>query len=120
MSDSFPFEIRFLESIHRQDPEDLTVMEMLAGWYTKYGQIEEGRALDEKIVQLDPENPVSHYNLACSLALQNKKGEAVEQLRISLEMGYKDFNWLMQDPDLKALHNEPRFSALLSEFQISG
>ena len=34
-----------------------------------------------------------------------------------LQHGYDDFDWLMKDPDLKNLHANPAFSALISEFQ---
>ena len=117
MSDETAFEISFCESILRHDPKNLTVMEMLAGLLTKVGRIDEGLSLDERIVELDPDNAISHYNLACSLALKKRAGDAIAALRTALELGYDEFDWLMQDPDLTGLHAYPAFSALISEFK---
>lgn len=118
MDSDLQFEIDFCHSILLRAPQDLTVMEMLAGLYTKAGRIDEGLELDRKIVELDPDNAISHYNLACSLALKNKPADAIAALRIAMEQGYSDFEWLMEDPDLASLHENPSFSALLSEFQV--
>ncbi|MEX0326869.1 MAG: tetratricopeptide repeat protein [Puniceicoccaceae bacterium] len=118
MDSDLEFEIDFCRSILRRAPHDLVVMEMLAGLYTKVGRIDEGLELDRRIVELDPDNAISHYNLACSLALKNRANDALAALRIALEQGYNDFEWLMDDPDLTSLHENPSFSALLSEFQV--
>lgn len=118
MSDTFQFEIDFCRSILKRDGKDLDTLEMLAGYYTKAGRIDEGLELDRKLVRLDPDNAVSHYNLACSLALKKRSRAAMNALRKALEKGYRDFNWIMQDPDLSNLQEEPSFVALLSEFQL--
>ena len=118
MNEEHHFEIEFCRSILRRDRENLGVMEMLAGYFTKAGRIDEGLELDRAITRLDPENPVSHYNLACSLSLKRHKREALDVLRVALEKGYADFVWMMKDPDLKNLHDDPGFSSLISEFQI--
>lgn len=118
MSESFDFEIEFCRSILKRDPGNLPSMEMLAGFCTRAGRIEEGLEVDRRIVELDPDNAVGHYNLACSLALKQRHEEAVEVLRTALEKGYKDFDWMLEDPDLKSLHEHSGFSALIAEFRI--
>ncbi len=117
MKNKYQFEIEFCQCILKRDPEYLPVMELLAGYLTKSGLIDAGLAIDRKIVELDPSNAISHYNLACSLALKHLEGEAIESLRTALQQGYDDFNWLMKDTDLQNLHDNPAFSSLLSEFQ---
>ena len=117
MSNTYQFEIEFCHSILKRDPKDLVTMELLAGFCTRSGLIDEGLDWDRKIVDLDPENAVSHYNLACSLALKNRADEAIERLRVALERGYRDLSWMLKDPDLTNLHNNPGFSALVAEFQ---
>lgn len=113
------FEIEFCRSILKHEPESLQVMEMLAGYCTRAGQIDEGLEWDRKLVQMDPENAINHYNLACSLALKRRAEEAIERLRIALEKGYRDLSWIREDPDLKPLHEHPGFSSLLAEFSQS-
>ncbi|MFP4282797.1 MAG: TPR end-of-group domain-containing protein [Opitutales bacterium] len=112
------FEIEFCESILRQGSEYPEVMEMLAGYYTRAGRVDDGLALDQKLVALEPDNATAVYNLACSLALKDRKIEAVERLREAISKGYDDFKWLMKDGDLRSLHAFPPFQALLAEFQI--
>lgn len=117
MKNDYQFEIDFCKSILKHDGKDLATLEMLAGYYTKSGQIDAGLELDRQIVQIEPEYAVGHYNLACSFALKRRSQEAIEALRNALEKGYRDFSWIMEDPDLRNLHEDPAFSALLSEFQ---
>lgn len=117
MENDFHFEIAFCRSILSRDSRNLPVMEMLANYYTRAGRIDEGLLLDQKIVAMDPENSIGHYNLACSLALKRRQHEAIESLRVALQQGYDDFDWMMKDPDLKNLHENPAFSALISEFK---
>jgi len=117
MEDRHQFEIEFCHSILKRDPKDLTTMEMLAGLCTRSGRIDEGLEWDRKIVSLDPENAVGHYNLACSLALKAFDEEAVDHLRTAMEKGYRDFEWMEEDPDLENLRENPSFHALLAEFK---
>ena len=117
MNKDFNFEIDFCKGVLQRDPDNLSVMEMLANYFTRAGRIDEGLILDQKIVALDPKNSIGHYNLACSLALKHRQFEAIESLRVALQEGYDDFDWLMKDPDLKNLHDNPSFSALISEFK---
>lgn len=112
------FEIEFCESILNHDQDFLEVMELLAGLYTRAGRFDDGLALDQKLIVLEPENPTAHYNFACSLALKERKPEAVARLRIAIEKGYDDFTWMLKDPDLKGLRDFPGFQSLLDEFQI--
>ncbi len=114
----FTFEIAFCEGILREDPQNSDVIELLAGYYTRTGRIDDGLALDQKLVRLQPGNATAHYNLACSLALKERKAEAVELLRAAVLKGYTDFQWMLEDPDLKSLYDFPAFASLLSEFEI--
>jgi predicted Zn-dependent protease len=119
MSKDFSFDISFCESILRRDPDDLPTMELLAEKLTRAGRLDEGLALDRRIVLANPDNAVSHYNLACSLALTNRTRDAIKALRTAMEKGYREFSWLMEDPDLRRLHDLPEFSALIAEFQTA-
>lgn len=113
------FEISFCESILKQNPDDLPTMEWLAERMTRLGRLEEGLELDRRIVRANPENALGHYNLACSLALTQRGQDAIAALRSAMEKGYRDFKWLMEDPDLLTLHDLPEFSALIAEFQAA-
>lgn len=111
------FEIGFFESILRRDPNYTEVVEILGGLYTKAGRIADGLKMDRKLVRLLPKNATAHYNLACSLALSKRKTDALRSLKDAVKLGYDDFDWMSQDPDLDGLKKHPEFKKLLSKLK---
>jgi len=111
------FEIGFFESVLKRDPSYTEVIEILGGLYTKHGRIADGLKMDRRLVRLLPSNPTAHYNLACSLALVKRKTDALRSLRQAIELGYRDIEWMQQDPDLEGLKNDPGFKVLLEQLK---
>lgn len=111
------FEMAFFESVLRRAPQYTEVIEILGGLYTKHGRIADGLRMDRRLVRLLPENATAHYNLACSLALMKRKGDALRALQRAVELGYRDFDWMAQDPDLEDLKEQPEFTALLEQLK---
>ena len=108
------FEIRFFESVLRRAPHYANVVEILGGLYTRQGRIADGLKMDRRLVKLQPKNPTARYNLACSLVLSKRKTDALRELRLAVALGYRDFDWMLQDPDLEPLKQHPEFQALLA------
>lgn len=115
MKEDFQFETQFFESIYRRNPGDYRVVEVLGHLYTRQNRIDDGLRMDRRMVRLRPEDPLSHYNLACSLALKMRKRDAIQSLRRAVELGYRNSDWMLEDPDLEDLKGEPEFEALLAE-----
>jgi hypothetical protein len=111
------FEIGFFETVLKRNPSYTDVIEILGGLYTKHGRIADGLRMDRRLVRLLPSNPTAHYNLACSLALVKRNAAALRSLRQAVELGYRDFDWMQQDPDLDGLKNHPEFIALLDQLK---
>jgi hypothetical protein len=65
--------------------------------------------VDEQLARLQPSDPITHYNLACSYSLTGKFHQAIAALDIALNLGYRDFNWLARDPDLGAVREHPLY-----------
>ncbi|MBI5691770.1 MAG: hypothetical protein HZC55_16925 [Verrucomicrobia bacterium] len=107
------FEIAFYESVLRRSPHYVQVVELLGGLYTRQGRIADGLRMDRKLVRLQPTNPTAHYNLACSLALSKRRSDALRVLHRAVALGYRDLDWMQQDPDLDPLKDHPEFQALL-------
>src|SRR4051812_15748092 len=101
------FEIAFFEAVLRREPDFVEVVEILGGLYTKQGRIADGLKMDRKLVKLQPGNATAHYNLACSLALSRRKSDALRSLQQAVSLGYRDFDWMQQDPDLEGLKHHP-------------
>jgi hypothetical protein len=111
------FEMRFFESVLSRDSSYTEVIEILGGLYTKHGRIADGLKMDRKLVKLQPANATAHYNLACSLALSHRNTDALRSLRQAIALGYRDYDWMMQDPDLEELKQHPNFVALLEQLK---
>lgn len=111
------FDIQFFESVLRRDPGYAQVVELLGGLYTRHGRIADGLKMDRKLVKLQPANPTARYNLACSLALSKRKSDALAELQRAVALGYRDVEWMLQDPDLDGLKRHPDFQALLQTLQ---
>ena len=111
------FEIGFFESVLKRDPSYTDVIEILGGLYTKHGRVTDGLKMDRRLVRLLPANATAHYNLACSLALMKRKADALRSLRHAIQLGYRDFDWMQQDPDLEGLKDHPSFLSLLQELK---
>ncbi|MGE5750229.1 MAG: tetratricopeptide repeat protein [Gemmatimonas sp.] len=68
-----------------------------------------------RAVQSDPSNPLMLYNIGCLYAVAGKRGLALDHLERAMELGMRNRDWLMTDPDLASLRDDPRFAALLTE-----
>ena len=110
------FEINFFEGLLADSPDFVEALVALAEAYTRKGWHRKGLETDEKITRLCPGDPVAHYNLACSHALLGQLDAAMESLKKSLALGYRDLRHLEQDKDLENLRKDSRLRELLSRF----
>lgn len=108
------WEIGFFESVLKRDPGYVDVVAILGGLYTKTGRIAEGLRMDRRMVKLQPHDATAHYNLACSLALSDRRADALRALERAIELGYADYDWMENDPDLGCLHDYPEFRDLVN------
>ena len=67
----------------------------------------------ERAVELDPRDPVTHYNFACALSLAGKLGRALDELEIAVERGFRDKEHYLADEDLIPLRDLPRFQEII-------
>jgi len=112
-TDALDFDIDFFENLVKQNPNYVQALIPLAQGYTEKGLYRKGLQIDKRLSVLCPKDPVIHYNCACSYALVGQKDEAFTMLRRAIQMGYRDFDHLKKDADLKSLHHDPRFETLM-------
>jgi len=110
--DDIVWEIDFYEGLVVHLPDCIDVLKPLGDNYTQIGRIEEGLAIDLKLVRLLPDDPTVHYNLACSLSLLDNADGAIFALRRAVELGYREIGWMRSDPDLENLRSDPRYPAI--------
>ena len=115
-SDTLHFdEIIFFEKVLERNPGYLQALRSLAEAYTVKGLFQKGLEMDKRLAKLRPEDPLIHYNLACSFALTGQKENALNSLRSAIRLGYRDFSYLKKDRDLKMLHDDPAFKDLFPQ-----
>jgi tetratricopeptide (TPR) repeat protein len=100
-------EIQFLEGIVKRDPGYIDALQILGDDYTKRGKYLSGLKVDQQLSDLRPRDSLVFYNLACSYSLTRNFNEAAEALEMAISLGYRDFSWLAEDPDLAALRRQP-------------
>jgi len=105
-------EIGFMEGIVRRDPSYVEALQILGDGLTRYGRFQEGLEVDERLAILRPNDPMVVYNLACSYALTKKYAQAAESIDLAIDLGYRDFKWLSQDPDLRGLRRTAHFKRI--------
>lgn len=105
-------EIGFLEGVVRRDPTYFDAWLLLGDDYACRGRYRDGLTVDLRLCDLQPENALAHYNLACSYSLTGQPERAVRTLARALELGYRDFRWMRRDPDLKNARRHPLFAAI--------
>lgn len=110
-------EIGFLEGVVRRDPNFVEALQLLGDGYTRRGKYDSGLQVDEQLSKLRPDDPLVLYNLACSYALTQRCEQAATTLIRAVELGYKDFAWLLKDPDLDNLRQHPGFEKVRTKIR---
>ncbi|MCM8787861.1 MAG: hypothetical protein NC935_07435 [Candidatus Omnitrophica bacterium] len=110
-------EIRFYENLVKERPDFIQALISLGDAYTRRGFYKEGLEIDKKLVKLKPDDPIVHYNLACSLSLVGEIEEAIKELKKAILLGYDEFDYILQDKDLENLRNSPLFKDFFSKLK---
>ena len=106
------FLIEFLSRETARKPTNVDALAELGHVLTQLGRFEDGLRIDQRLVRIAPENPIAYYNLACSLALLERREDALDALDRAVELGYRDLEHLLSDEDLVALRGEMRFEEI--------
>src|SRR5439155_6974965 len=111
------FELDFYTRILVGASDFHEVLRAQASNMTVKGRLQDGLAVDKKLVELRPDDPTAHYNLACRYALLKQPDLALHTLRKAIDLGYRDFRYMEEDRDLDSIRKDPRFRKLLRDFR---
>ncbi|MFA5362697.1 MAG: hypothetical protein WC335_05555 [Candidatus Omnitrophota bacterium] len=111
------FEISFYERLLEKKPDFIEALIALGDAYSKKGWFEKGLAVDKKLVQLRPADPIIHYNLACDYSLLKVPNLSFYSLEKALQLGYDDFEFMTEDPDLRFIREDKRFKELVGKYK---
>jgi serine/threonine protein kinase len=108
-----------------EHPDTLETASVLADALRLEGRYAEAEKLARETLDIDrrvfgEENAtttVTEYNLACYVALQHRRDEAISLLQEAVKHGLPGdvISAMDKDPDLKSLHGDSRFIALVAE-----
>jgi tetratricopeptide (TPR) repeat protein len=100
-----------VDSTHGQ-----TFSELIARGNALYeqGAYEASATAYEKAFELERARAIHYYNAACSWSLSGNADKAYEMLGVAIDRGYRDTDWLRTDEDLNALHDDPRWDAIVT------
>ncbi|HVS01456.1 MAG TPA: protein kinase [Thermoanaerobaculia bacterium] len=104
-----------LETVERHlelHPDDARAVYLGASGWIHLGDRDKGLEWAQRAVAIDPHNPATLYNVACTYAQLGQVEHAIDCLEESVVNGMSEIGWLEHDPDLDPLREEPRFREL--------
>ena len=108
-------ELCFYEDLCRLDAENWEARRLLADAYTRCGFWAEGLQQDLDLVSHFPDDPLVFFNLACSYSRCAQIANALQALSRAVQLGYEDWDWLLEDDDLEAVRSSEEFTHWLAE-----
>ena len=98
----------------RHDPNDAEAWLRLGLCLHNSARYSEALPAFEKSLELKYARMVCQYNIGCALAMLGQTDKAFEALNKAVDMGYNASQQMSGDPDLVALHSDPRYTQLIN------
>jgi TolB-like protein/Flp pilus assembly protein TadD len=95
-----------------QNPDDARARLFHAMTLLELGRRDEAIAEGSAALELAPGDSLMLYNCACLYAQLGEKQRAIATLRDAIAAGVTNFQWMVRDPDLASLYDDPEFIAL--------
>ena len=105
--------LRVLEKHLELHPDDARAVYLGAVVWTQVGDTQRALEWAGQAMTMDPEEPLTLYNVACVYALQNQLEQALDCLEQAVSHGFRHKEWVQHDADLTSLRGLARFDALL-------
>ena len=97
-------------------PEDPRPAHLGIGALIELGETDRAREWIGRALAIDPDGPLTQYNIACGLTKMGDLNAALDLLESSVpRLGPELTQWLKHDSDFDALRNEPRFQKILEQ-----
>ncbi len=77
--------------------------------YLKLGKYDEALKILKELKAVTPDHPLLHYNLACYHSLLGEIPASLQELKKTVDLGYRDFTSVQSDPDLNNLRQDESF-----------
>jgi tetratricopeptide (TPR) repeat protein len=104
--------IRLMQARLELNPDDARACNLLAGALSIVGETAAALDYAARSLEIDPEDPMLLYNVACTYSNLGKLDDALSCLERAVDKGFGHKEWIEHDPDLNAIRDNPRFKAI--------
>lgn len=94
-------------------PDDVRALYMGANGLVALGEREKGLAWARRARDIEPDEPMLLYNLACIYSLAGDPETALDCLEKAVDLGLSHRKWIEHDSNLDAVRGSPRYTAVL-------
>ena len=109
--------IQVVEDNLKWNPDDARAYHLGAGTLVILGDTERSKRWLHRAIEIDPDDPVVLYNVACNLATLGELESALEYLDNAIQHGTVNAAWMRNDEDLTNLRSDPRYAELLEKLE---
>lgn len=101
------------------NPDDASAYHLGAGSLIALGEFDRARRWLRRALEIDSDDSVLLYNVACNLATMGESDSALDYLERAIDHGVINAAWMKNDNDLASLRAEPRFAGMLARVEKS-
>ena len=94
-------------------PDDARALHLGAGSLILLGDADRGKRWLRRALEIDPNDSVVLYNVACNYAMLGEQEVALDYLEQAIENGTVSAAWMRNDEDLASLRIHPRYAGIL-------
>ncbi len=109
--------IAVLEHHLQWNPDDVRALHLGAGSLVALGQTERARRWLARALEIDPDDSILLYNVACNYATMGDIESSMDYLEAAVRNGMVNLAWITNDTDLDPLRKLPRFQSLLERIR---
>ncbi|MCM8805078.1 MAG: hypothetical protein NC833_07505 [Candidatus Omnitrophica bacterium] len=102
----------FYEKLLKINPNFLEVLFQMSSIYIYLKDYKNALKIDKKIAKLLPFDPISYYNLACDYSMLGDIEKSLKNLKIAINLGFKNIKYIKKDPDLKNIRKGKKFKEI--------
>jgi TolB-like protein/Tfp pilus assembly protein PilF len=96
------------------NPDDIRALQLGAGSLILLGDSKRAEEWLRRALEIDSDDSVLLYNVACNYATMGKSDEALDYLEQAVNHGTVSFAWMENDEDLASLRGDSRFDQLFA------
>ncbi len=83
------------------------------------GNLDKATTACSAVAEIQPDDPLPFYNLAGIHAMRGEVDRALDFLRLDLDKGDTDWEWLQGDPWFESLRGDRRFAEILERMKLA-